>query len=106
MSCPCLQNTGRHDYPAFMFRDMFLDATELFLLHVTADREGNWQLHLHSCSSMLPYYAFGNKVNYIRWTPIYILDMLQLPKSAKDAFEKGDFSVKSIMQNKSKALVE
>ena len=61
---------------------------------MTADKEGDWQLHLRSCSSMLPYYAFGNKVNYTRCTPTYILEMLRLSKPAKDAFGKGELSVK------------
>ena len=79
------------EYPTFKFWDMFLDAAELFLHHVRADREGNWKLHLHSRSSMLPYYGFGNKVTYTKWSPTYILNMLQLSKSAKYAFERGNF---------------
>ena len=73
---------------------MFLEAAEIFPLHLRADREGNWKLHLNSSSSMLPYFVLANKTNYCKWTPWYVLNMLRTPKSAKEAFEKGHFTIR------------
>jgi hypothetical protein len=28
---------------------------------------------------MLPYFFVGNKTNYARWTPVYLMDMMNLP---------------------------
>ena len=86
-----------YQYPTFRLWDMFLNACLVLLNHMRADREagpGSWKLHLQSTVSMLPYYGLGNKTNYGRWTPWYVLDMLNLPQSAQDAFEEGQFSVR------------
>jgi hypothetical protein len=43
---------------------------------------------------MLPYFFVTNKTNYVRWTPVYLLDMLNLPDEVRSAFESGKFAVK------------
>ena len=35
-----------------------------------------------------------DKINYARWTPVYLLDMLALPVDLLTAFQKGEFSVR------------
>ena len=39
-------------------------------------------------------YATTDKVNYTRWTPVFILDMLSLPSDAPNAFRNGQFGVR------------
>ena len=79
--------------PTFKFWDNLIDAIQILLLNLRAEREGDWDLHLKSIVSTLPYYAVADKVNYARWTPIYLIDMIHLPEDAKTAFMKGEFSV-------------
>ena len=80
--------------PNFQFWDSFLRAVEVLLLSIKADRNGDWESHLCSMARMLPYYAITDKVNYMRWTPVYILDMLSLPSDALNAFRDGQFVVR------------
>jgi hypothetical protein len=61
------------------------------LINIRDERDGDWQLHLQSVSSMLPYFFV---TNYARWTPVYLLDMLNLPYEVRSAFESGKFAVK------------
>jgi hypothetical protein len=57
------------------------------LINIRDERDGDWQLHLQSVSSMLPYFFV---TNYARWTPVYLLDMLNLPDEVRSAFESGN----------------
>ena len=72
--------------PTFKFWEMFLNAVEVILVNVRAERSGVWVHHLQSAYSMLPYFFVANKTNYARWTPAYILDMLNLSDEVKSAF--------------------
>lgn len=80
--------------PTFRFWEMFLRAVEIILMNVRAERDGNWLLHLQSVSSMLPYFFVGNKTNYARWTPVYLMDMMNLPDDIHEEFMSGKFSIK------------
>ena len=88
------RDTMSKSNPTFQIWDMFIDATQLFLNSMRADRVGNWGLHLHCVLSKLKYYKGANKPNYTRWSPAYLLDMILLPASATEAFEKGEFTVR------------
>jgi hypothetical protein len=80
----------------FMFCDRLLEALQILLLNVRAEREGNWGLHLQAIGAMVPYFFAANRQNYARWTPVYILDMLNLPQEVQNAFECGQFAVPQI----------
>lgn len=80
--------------PTFKFWDCFIDGVHNLLLNLRAEREGDWPLHLHSIISVLPYYAIADKVNYMRWTPVYLMDMLSLPDDTISALKRGEFSVR------------
>lgn len=84
---------GSAQSPTFRYWIMFLEAAQLLLLNIRAEREGDWQLHLHSFTKMIPYYFATNRPNYARWSCVYILDMIQLPDDVKDAFEAGQFAI-------------
>ncbi|CAC5392868.1 unnamed protein product [Mytilus coruscus] len=85
---------GGHVSPTFRYWDMLLQALEIMLINIRAERNGLWSLHLHSIFSMLPYFFVTNKNNYSRWTPVYLLDMLNLPTEAEGLFSMGFFSVR------------
>ncbi|MES9879249.1 MAG: hypothetical protein ABW185_00005 [Sedimenticola sp.] len=80
--------------PTFRYWNMFLDAASIMLLNIRAERQGNWQMHLHTTRLMIPYYFAANRSNYSRWTPLYLLDMAQLPPEIKTAFQEGQFTVR------------
>ena len=75
---------------------MFLDTTQLMLLNIRSERDGNWALHLHTSASMLPYFFCMNKVNYACWMPVYILEMVNIPQQVRTAFEDGQFAVREV----------
>ena len=62
-----------------------------------ADREGDWNFHLHSVQCILPFFALFGCVNYLRWCSLYLVDMLHLPETAPriyQAFLQCQFVVK------------
>ena len=50
---------------------------------VRADREGNWNLHLSTVQSILPFFALFDCVNYLRWCSLYLEDKRSLPEAAQ-----------------------
>ena len=80
--------------PTFKYWDMFLQAVEILLQNIRAERDGLWSLHLKTVYEMLPYFFVTNKNNYSRWTPAYTFDMLELPSEIQDNFEVGSFSIR------------
>ena len=85
---------GHRESPAtFRYWDLFLNAAEIMLQNIRAEREGLWSLHLQSVCDMLPYFFITNRTNYSRWTPVYILDMLNIPNEVKLAFDSGEFAI-------------
>jgi hypothetical protein len=85
---------GSSQSPTFKFWDKCLDALQVMLLNIRAERQGNWALHLHTQSLMLPYFFVADRTNYARYTPVYLLDMLELPGEVAQAFESGQFTFK------------
>ena len=62
-----------------------------------ADRESDWNLHLHVVKEIMPMFSVCDRTNYLRWGSVYIEDMQKLPETAPDvykAFSSGNFSVK------------
>jgi hypothetical protein len=43
--------------------------------------------------NMLPFFFITNKSNYSRWTPVYILDMLDIQVEIKASFYAGEFVI-------------
>lgn len=80
--------------PTFRFWDECLQALQLLLQFIRAQREGDWKLDLSSQAAMLPYFFACNKQNYARWCTFYVLEMLlKLPKQVENEFENGNFSI-------------
>ena len=49
------------------------------MMFIRAEREGDWPLHLHAVSKMLPYFFAAGHQNYARYATYYFNDMKQLP---------------------------
>ncbi|CAC5387760.1 unnamed protein product [Mytilus coruscus] len=45
-------------------------------------------------AAMLPYFFITNRTNYARWTPAYILDMLNLSETVQSVFISGEFLIR------------
>ena len=72
-----------------------IDALQLLLCNIRAEREGNWKLHIQSVIGMMPYFFMCNRQNYARWASIYAVEMVtNLPPEAQKAFDAGQFSIK------------
>ena len=80
--------------PTFQYWDMFLKAVEILLQNIRAERTGDWNKSLVSQSRMLPYFFVTYRMNYSRWMPVYLLDMLDLPDSIRVEFETGKFAIR------------
>ncbi|KAK3085631.1 hypothetical protein FSP39_006444 [Pinctada imbricata] len=78
----------------FQYWDMFLQAVEILLQNIRAERYGDWNLHLISMKAMIPYFFVANRNNYARWTPVYVLDMLNIPMEVKSSFDTGVFAIR------------
>lgn len=83
--------------PMFRYWREYMDMVSILLGFIRAEREGNWELHLETFSKMLPWLAIYDHVNYSRWGPVYLADMMQLPTKAPDVYHEfcaGNFSIK------------
>lgn len=59
---------------------------------ITAERTGNWDLHLKTIAGMLPYLAAAGHNNYVKSCRIYTQEMHALETThpeIKASFEKG-----------------
>jgi len=82
----------------FIFWWRYMDMVSILLQFTRAQREGLWDLHLHSFSQMLPYFRRYDHLNYARWGPVYLAEMHQLPDPVLEEFQKGNFVVKQSPQ--------
>lgn len=90
-------DTENADSPTYTYWRGYMKMVEIMLDFIRAERDGNWQLHLSSFQSMLPYFFLYDHTNYARWGTIYISDMIKLEESAPDVYNEymaGNFPVK------------
>lgn len=78
----------------FIFWWDYMNMVTIILQFTRAQREGIWDLHLHSFSLMLPYFMRYDHLNYARWGPVYIAEMHKLPEPVLSEFQRGNFVVK------------
>ena len=67
---------------------------------VRADRTGDGLLHIETFKKALPIFNIMDRVNYTRWGPVYLNDILELEKTLPEAYDhfiKGRFTVKHTM---------
>ena len=61
-----------------------MEMVSILMGFIRADREENWDLHLHIFVKMLPWFALYDHTNCARWGPVYSVDMKQLESTAPD----------------------
>ena len=81
----------------FLFWKQYMDSIEYLLDFISAERDGDWIVHLTSFRDMMSLMALYDHFNYTRWGIIYLADMLELEHTAPDVhkeFLSGNFVVK------------
>ena len=66
------------------------------LLLIQSFREANFSLYCQSLAELIPYFFANNNVNYARWLPIHLRDMLTLEQKHPQMtceFQSGKFVV-------------
>ena len=69
---------------------------DLFLNFVHATWIRDWALHLQSAAEMVPWYFAYDNLNYARYLPVYIYEMVIVPDihpSVAEHFVAGNFVV-------------
>jgi hypothetical protein len=66
----------------------------ILLEFTKSEREGLWDLYLHSFRAMLPWSFRYDHTNYARWGSVYLADCHQLPSEVLEEFKPGNFVVK------------
>ncbi|PIK41754.1 hypothetical protein BSL78_21395 [Apostichopus japonicus] len=82
--------------PMLAFWSSYIDMVQVLLLFIRASRESNWDLHLSSIRSMMPWFMAYDRVNYARYAPVYWLEMKEFSTkhpSVEEEFQRGHFSV-------------
>lgn len=78
------------------YNNVLIMVTMMFNL-IRADRTGDWLLHLNTVHQLQPVFHALDRTNYLRWSSVYLEDMLSLPVKAPqvhEAFLQGQFTVK------------
>ena len=85
--------------PTFMFWDFILRYEMLILIFVAAHRKKKFPLYVEVLEKLTPLFFAMDHVNYVRWMPVHIRDMLCLPESTRFEFEKQGHWVLSKTNN-------
>ena len=64
-----------------------MEMLSVLFQYTRAQRDGIWDLHLHSFKQMLPYFKRHDHLNYTRWGPVYLVKMSQLPEAVLKEFQ-------------------
>lgn len=64
--------------PTFKFWIEFLEAADILLKFIRAERNADFRLHLTAIKESLPYLKAGGCSNYAKFVPVYLLDMARL----------------------------
>lgn len=72
------QAFGKDQSGTFIYWNSFLEAGDLLLRLIRADKEADFALHLDSVMETIPYFHLAGRTNYARYTPVYVSEMRQL----------------------------
>ena len=89
-------NCQKKESPQFAFWFSILNMELTIFTLVRAFREGNFHLYRESLQELIPYLFAINNVNYARWLPIHLCDMMSLEKQHPEVareFHNGNFVV-------------
>ena len=75
--------------PLFSFWSNYIEMVQLLLLFIRATRTTDWQLHLSSLKSMIPWFFVTDRINYSRYASSYWLEMNCLDETNLCKLEKA-----------------
>ena len=81
----CVQR--RRASPQFQFWNLVLDMELAIFALIRSFREGNFELYRYALYEMIPYFFANYNVNYARWIPIHLLDMMVLEEQHPDMWQ-------------------
>ena len=73
--------TRCEESPLFAFWSNYIEMVQILRLFIRATRTSNWDLHLSSLRSMIPWFFSCDRVNYARYSSCYWLEMMCLDKT-------------------------
>ena len=74
----------------------YVDMIEILLMLIRSTRDGNWDMYLSGIRKVLPWCFSYDHLNYARYMPVYLSDMIDLKDTHPDvhkSFVAGNFSV-------------
>lgn len=97
------EDNGKKQSFTFGYWLSFLQAADLLLNLLRAERSADFELHLKCTQELLPYLVAGGRHLYAKWVPIYLKDMLELKSKNPQMYEylnRGNFVVKKTTEKK------
>ena len=79
-----------------LWLDNLIKPVLIIMLHVRAEREGDWPLHLYSTQLMIPYFFAAGHFNYARYCLYYVNAMSKLPKLVEEDFLNGNHVMRHV----------
>ena len=86
--------------PTFRFWNIIIGYETLILMFVRAHRQKLFSLYVEVLEELVHLFFALDHVNYARWVPIHLRDMMSLPEAIKTEFEKQQHWVLSKTNNK------
>jgi hypothetical protein len=83
----CLVQKRSEESPTFAFWSTYIEMVQLLLLFIRATRTSDWNLHLSTLRTMIPWFFVTDRVNYSRYTPCYWLEMSLLEHTHPHEYE-------------------
>ena len=91
------RSVGRQQSSTFTYWDSFIEAGELLLRLIRAERDADFDLHLSAAAETIPYFILAGRNKYAKYTPIYVAEVKQLQQKQPDMYrhlENGGFVVR------------
>ena len=97
------QSLGSKQSATFKYWCSFLQACDVLLHLIRADKEADFRLHLDAAMETVPYFILAGRVNYARYTPVYVSEMRQLETKQPEMLkflDQGGFVVRRSSKSK------
>jgi hypothetical protein len=91
------RKAGREQSATFCYWDTFLETGDILLRLIRADRDADLSMHLDAVMDTIPYFFLAGRINYARYTPVYVAEMKELQITDPIMFQhmmSGGFVVK------------
>ena len=90
-------SVGKQQSSTFTYCDSFIEAGELLLRLIRAERDADFNLHFSAAAETVPYFILAGRNKYAKYIPIYVADMKQLQQKQPEMYkhlENGGFVVR------------